>query len=76
MSYISKAEVTSNPKSFSSKRCRCNNWKSKTKKTGGIPFIIVGENTKPLFVGTGLESKFIDVAPSAIFKTKEKPTEG
>lgn len=46
------------------------------KKLGVFHSLLLGENTKPFFVGTGLESKFIDVAPSAIFKTKEKPTEG
>ena len=39
-------------------------------------FTIVGENTNPFQIGRGLESKLIDVAPSARFKTKANPTEG
>ena len=39
-------------------------------------FTIVGENTNPFQIGRGLESKLIDVAPSARFKTNANPTEG
>ena len=46
------------------------------KTINGVPFIIVGKYTKPLYVGRGLESKSIDVAHSAGFKTKANPTEG
>ena len=36
-------------------------------------FTIVGENTNPFQIGRGLESKLIDVATSARFKTKANP---
>lgn len=45
------------------------------KTIGGVPFIIVGENTRPFHVEAGLQSKLIDEAPSARFKTKTNPTE-
>ena len=61
--------------SFSWNRWRCNHLRSKTKHNWRCSIHYCWRKQKPFYVETGLESKLIDVTPSARFRTKANPTE-